>query len=183
MISNEHILAIGCTGMLQQTIVQLLKDGNRISIVGRNESKLEYFIDEFPQFLDQIQIIKSDYSDEENIETILRYSSIQFGQIDCCICWMHSHAINSKTVLFNELKFQNKNIKIYEILGSAAANPANHLKDAKPYIKRIILGFVLENGNSRWLNNSEISDGCYSAIQSNLNLNIIGVVEPWEKRP
>ena len=47
----------------------------------------------------------------------------------------------------------------------------------------VVLGFVVENGGSRWLTNDEISSGVFAAIQSGAPLSIIGTVKPWTARP
>lgn len=48
----------------------------------------------------------------------------------------------------------------------------------------VILGFVLlPGGQSRWLTNSEISQGVLDAIAAEAKRHIVGTVEPWSRRP
>ncbi len=49
--------------------------------------------------------------------------------------------------------------------------------------RKIILGFILEDDKSRWLNNAEISNGLIDAITLEKDAYVVGTVEPWEKRP
>ncbi|WP_244527775.1 hypothetical protein [Virgibacillus chiguensis] len=48
---------------------------------------------------------------------------------------------------------------------------------------QIRLGFVIEEDQSRWLTNKEISDGVIKAIKNKNRITTIGQLEPWEKRP
>ncbi|MEM5592401.1 hypothetical protein AAHH67_13015 [Niallia circulans] len=41
----------------------------------------------------------------------------------------------------------------------------------------------MENSVSRWLTHKEISAGVIDAIKNNWKRKVVGVVEPWEKRP
>ncbi|MBK7159886.1 MAG: hypothetical protein IPH77_15465 [Ignavibacteria bacterium] len=49
--------------------------------------------------------------------------------------------------------------------------------------KKILLGFVIEDEKSRWLTNTEISNGVIDALKKDEDTFIVGKVEPWEKRP
>jgi len=56
--------------------------------------------------------------------------------------------------------------------------------DALPIdYQAVVLGFVVDNGASRWLNNDEISAGVLSAIDSEKPVAIVGTVEPWSAKP
>ena len=47
----------------------------------------------------------------------------------------------------------------------------------------VVLGFVVEDGKSRWLTNAEISDGILAAIASGAPFTIVGTVELWSAKP
>jgi hypothetical protein len=47
----------------------------------------------------------------------------------------------------------------------------------------VVLGFVVENGKSRWLGGDEISSGVLAAIQSGEPLKVVGTLEPWGAKP
>ncbi len=51
------------------------------------------------------------------------------------------------------------------------------------YYRQVQLGFVIENGHSRWLTHKEISHGIIDCIQKDTLLYVVGTVEPWEFRP
>jgi hypothetical protein len=49
--------------------------------------------------------------------------------------------------------------------------------------RSILLGFVLEADGSRWLSNKEIGEGVIKSIEEDIKDMVIGIMEPWEKRP
>ena len=51
------------------------------------------------------------------------------------------------------------------------------------HYRRVILGFVVEGGKSRWLTHEEISGGVIEAVQKDAERYIVGTVEPWSMRP
>jgi len=79
------------------------------------------------------------------------------------------------------------------VLGSAASDPSRpDLLDqiratfgeiAGCRLHLILLGFVVEDGGSRWLTNDEISAGAIAAMTSNSPETTIGVTRPWDARP
>lgn len=166
--------------MLQQTIVNLIKDDYKITVVGRNEERLSYFNKIQNKFQNQVTLWKLDYSNWEDLKTKIENSNTQF---DYCVCWMHNYANDVKRSLFKYLYERNASISIFEILGSSAANPSINLERTFPKTKKVFLGFKLEHQQSRWLTNAEISKGVYDAFLLNENLFTVGVTEPWDKRP
>jgi hypothetical protein len=50
-------------------------------------------------------------------------------------------------------------------------------------LRLAVLGFVVENGQSRWLTDAEISDGVGRALESDDPVTIVGTVTPWSARP
>jgi hypothetical protein len=69
--------------------------------------------------------------------------------------------------------------RYFHVRGSAVADPSRTRSEAEEqfahyptlHYLQVILGFVLENGRSRWLTDVEISQGVVTAI------------EPWSSRP
>lgn len=119
-------------------------------------------------------------------------SSIQnYGPIENAVSWIHSHAENAHEVIGKILNSQNIKSDYFHILGSSYYNPDRLSSETEEFFsaygnisyKKIILGFKIENGISRWLTDEEISKGVYQAVISGENEFKIGVTEPWDKRP
>jgi hypothetical protein len=54
---------------------------------------------------------------------------------------------------------------------------------ASPKLRLAVLGFVVDNSQSRWLTNDEISTGVGRAMNSEDPVTIVGTVTPWSARP
>ncbi|WCH45748.1 short-chain dehydrogenase [Lysinibacillus sp. OF-1] len=95
------------------------------------------------------------------------------------IAWIHSYAETVLESIASE-------ISGIWILGSSAN--LNEIKDKIhlleiTHYRQVQLGFIMENGQSRWLTHKEISQGVIDAIQYDRSINIVGTLQPWEQRP
>jgi len=105
------------------------------------------------------------------------------------LVWLHKDALIPKVAL--AISTDKTACSFYHVRESAAADPAQQNGDIlaghqlpKSFsYHQIILGFHIENGVSRWLANSEISNGVGLAIENSIPDSIIGTVRPWSLRP
>lgn len=188
-VSFKHILIVGGTGMLVGAVNSLIEKNCKISITGRNKAKLDSFIKNNPESAQNINLINSDYTDTQNFLSAIQKSEDKFGIVDTAILWVHSDGTNTLIKLIEYLVSRNRNVVIYHIKGSASYKPdaikipgIENLKDEIDY-REVYLGFMNENGNSRWLTDKEVSDGVIYAFENNLKNHTIGITEPWELHP
>jgi len=183
----QRVLFIGGTGMLQKACSHLIENKFKLTIVGRNENRLQYFKDNYP--LAEIQLYKVDYTNENSFLTIIQKDVIENGNYSTVVCWMHSSGTTALEKLITLLNKSSTAVKFYHILGSYdSRKPADnsilkHIDTKRIDYRKIVLGFVHENGRSRWLSHQEISEGTTAAIESNSKAFVIGQVEPWHLRP
>ncbi len=86
---------------------------------------------------------------------------------------------------------QNIKCKFFHVLGSANIQPDGRNKKFEDSIlkyeniiyRKIILGFVIEDNTSRWLTNTEISNGVIDGFVKDKETFTIGTTRPWEKKP
>ena len=185
-----HILITGGTGMLSGAVTKFLSEYKSVSVIARHESGFQYILSEtnFPERLNPILL---DYSCTDIVSEKIISSIQNFGYIEKAVSWIHSHAERAHEVICNLLSSQNISSDYFQILGSAYSNPERSISDSEkiftPYenisYKKILLGFKIENGISRWLTEEEISDGVYKAVNSGEYEFKIGLTKPWEKRP
>lgn len=75
-------------------------------------------------------------------------------------------------------------VQLYEVKGSHASREGFQLESInKLKWNRVILGFRMEKGRSRWLTDKENSEGVMNAVKKGKELYITGDVEPWGQRP
>ncbi len=174
----KNVLIIGGTGMLFQASAYLAENSEQLMLISRKLPKQRLHSSKIVAFE------SVDYYDESKfrdaVKTIIRSS----GKITHVLCWMHSDALPPlKTLL--ELAAGSV---FWHVKGSSSYNPAKTddvtsvMKNSVDY-REIILGFKMENGMSRWLTNEEISSGVIDAIKSGVKREVIGLTEPWNRKP
>ncbi len=173
-----HALVVGGSGMLSGLCRALGAQAGRVSVLARNERRIR-------SIAPDIEPIVCDY----NNGTALAEALMQIAPPDLLIAWIHGRAPAARRALAQSVAAEGRFI---QVLGSAHGDPSHpeRLKemaqaaDGLPIdYSAIVLGFVVEGGRSRWLNNDEISSGVFAAIESGAPLSIIGTVEPWSAHP
>ena len=179
----KRILIIGGTGMLRGATDYFISNNFHVSVVGRNMQKLSYFTKEHPD-LKTIDLINEDYCDTDKFIAAVNRNIEQHGIYDIIISWIHSSATNSLLQLIDLISKYNSNTVFYHIKSSQSLDSAKSYDfNSKLVYREIFLGFKIDNNLSRWLTDSEISEGTIEAVRSNKSKFIVGQIEPKELRP
>ncbi len=180
-----HALVVGGTGMLKGVPLYFAQHGYTVSVIARNQNKFEELI--FSKGIHGfINPVKADYNDYEKLGKKLQNAISIYGPIETAVCWIHSTAPEAPFVITEILNNQNSKVKFYKVLGMPDVQPDGQNKKFEMSIagyeniiyKKIILGFVIEDGASRWLTNTEISNGVIDAIKNEDDEFIVGRIEP-----
>ncbi len=113
----------------------------------------------------------------------------QIGAPSLILAWLHNDLLGPEIARLVSSK--GDHCTFFQVRGSSGTeSPENIQKFAEQFkglpgvsFHQVILGFVKTSSSSRWLRNSEISQGVLRAIESGAPLSIVGVVEPWKDRP
>lgn len=178
----KHALVIGGTGMLKEATLWLTEQDYHVSVIARNSSKMKRLMMECNN-PDSITPILVDYKDSELFAAELRKLH---GKIDLVVAWIHSVAPEALGIITSTFASQRDTWQLYHVLGSSSNISEIKKKVQAPdncSYHQVQLGFILEGNASRWLTNEEISSGVIAAIESGRALHVVGVLEPWEKRP
>lgn len=177
----KHALVVGGTGMLSDVTVFLKNEGYYVSIIGRDSSKYERLADS-----SNTSFLSVDYHEDNRLLQKIQYTIAQHGPFHLIVAWIHSSAPKALGIILEEAAKTSKEFRLFHVLGSssniekvkeAAAVPINCL------YRQVQLGFILEGQSSRWLTNHEIASGVIQAIEEDKPIKVIGVLEPWGKRP
>ncbi|MEK5389281.1 short-chain dehydrogenase [Margalitia sp. FSL K6-0131] len=177
----KHALVVGGTGMLSDVTLFLKKEGYFVSVIGRDPSKYERISDS-----SHSTFLSVDYHDDMQLLNKIQHTIQQHGPIQLIVAWIHSSAPDALRIIFAEAAKTKVEFHLFHVLGSssnlekikeAASVPANCL------YHQVQLGFILEGNRARWLTNHEIASGVVAAIKEDHPIKVIGVLEPWEKRP
>jgi NADPH:quinone reductase-like Zn-dependent oxidoreductase len=173
-----NVLIVGGSGSLAGLARALCDNAERVCILARNEKRIR-------AVSDAVEPIVCDYNDGVALAEALSLVEAP----DLVVAWIHGRAPQARRAFAECLAAEGRFV---QVLGSAHADPAHPERlaemakavDALPIdYQAVVLGFVVEKGASRWLNNEEISSGVLSAIQSEQPVSIVGTVEPWSAKP
>jgi hypothetical protein len=168
-------LVIGGSGMLAGTSLWLAELSKEVYVSGRNILKLQKLVDKKRNIIPLIIDNKDQRNFKESLDKIK-------GRIDLVVAWIHSDAKDSLDVLIRDLAYRRGETKLYVINGIANGNQTVSPNENISY-NIIRLGFIMENENSRWLTDEEISNGVISAIRSGKSDYTVGETGPVEKIP
>lgn len=178
-----HALVIGGTGMLKRVSVWLCEQGFHVSIIGRDEGRLEN-VKRASITPENITCLPLDYYNDDDLKLSMKSTIDRNGPITLVVAWIHSSAKHALSLICKELEFSSEPYSLFHILGSKASRMTmQKIGGALCSYYRIILGFILEDTYARWLTHEEIADGVIKGIESKCTEWIVGRVEPWESRP
>lgn len=184
-----HTLVVGGTGMLRGVCLALAARGQAVSVVARSHAGLAGLMAEARGLPGGVYGCPADYGDENALALAIRSAIIARGGFSLAICWIHASAPRAMGVIAGCLEGRRVAVRLFEVSGSDAADPARAglaergEEHAGVLRRRIVLGFVMEPGGSRWLRNEEIVAGVVRATDADAPESVIGVVRPWEARP
>ncbi|MCB0728004.1 MAG: short-chain dehydrogenase [Ignavibacteria bacterium] len=185
-----HALIVGGTGMLAGVTDYFTQHGYTVSVIARNPAGLNKLIESKSEH-GFINPVKVDYTDYYSLEERLRSAIDNYGEIETAVCWIHSTAPEAPYIIADVLNDQSIKCKYFHVLGCEETDPEKTIPDIKFTFerfvnlkyKKIILGFVIDDESTRWLTNTEISNGVTDAIINERDSYIVGKVEPWDDHP
>ncbi|KGX84451.1 Rossmann-fold NAD(P)-binding domain-containing protein [Pontibacillus marinus] len=173
---SKHILIIGGSGMLKELALTLNKEGNEVTVVARNKSKLKSLHDQAPQ-PELLNTYSSDYTVEDTfIEDILHI--LKQKPVSKVVAWFHKEGYATLQKMCDEVGQKQENWELVHVKGSRAARPSENFipstNNTCSY-QEVILGYV--RAEQRWLTHHEISRGVYNAMKQNHQTYIVGQVD------
>jgi hypothetical protein len=173
-----HALVVGGSGMLAGLCRSLGEHSDLVSVLARNEKRIR-------AIGPQIEPVVCDYNNGVSLAEILSDIALP----DITVAWIRGRAPHARRALAEHVRPEGRFV---QVLGSAHADRAHpeRLKEAEHAVdglpidyQAVVLGFVVEEGKSRWLTNEEISAGVLAAIESGAPFHVVGTVEPWSAKP
>jgi len=179
---RKHALVIGGTGMLSEVSLWIAGEGFHVSVVGRDAERMQ----RLTARSEHISPVLVDYKNEIHFAAGLERAVEENGPVELVVAWIHSDAPQALEQVISTVGDQSGEWSLYHVLGSRA-----NLREVKGSVSipagcsyyQIQLGFVLEDGGSRWLRNDEIAIGVIEAVAGRCEVSVVGVLESWEWRP
>jgi len=179
-------LLIGTTGMLSDAARHMVQTApGAIAVVSRRADAFSFS----DAALDSRTTCHSvNWKDQSAFLTTLDDIASAHGPFTQALVWMHGRDDPLRAHVTHHMA---ENGVLVEVLGSAASRPGAfgdirvRQMQAQPHIRyrQVLLGFVHDDGKSRWLTHEEICAGAVAAATSDEAVTIAGQVDPWELRP
>lgn len=175
---------IGGTGMLEGVCQWLVEEGYHVYVVHRKPESFKS-MQEKSKKPNQLHSLTVDYHDTQALKGKVREVIDQHGGCpDLIVSWIHNSAPLALSTILKEVETRIEPWKLIHVQGSSSffVKENTTVPEACEY-RRVYLGFVLEDGSSRWLTHDEISNGVIKVIKRNIPEAIIGTLKPWSMRP
>lgn len=175
--------------MLKDASIALASSTNILSSAARTKSSLKALDTALSHFEGTHHLLQLNWDDRGNFLDSLSTHIKNVGIPSLVVAWLHEDSLGPE--LAKLCISPNNHCDFFQVRGSSAADPSTETShfanqfDSLPGVSfhQVILGFMKTSSGSRWLRNSEISQGVLDAINTGDTLSIVGTVEPWEERP
>lgn len=160
------------------------------TLVARTASSLGTLADRISRTGAQPQSLQLDWTDPLAFLSRIEAHAQKHGWPDLVLAWLHSDSLAPD--LATTLCRSNGLCRFIHVRSSGAQDPARDEDQvlsrfkAMPRVayQQVILGFVVNQGRSRWLTHAEISQSAIRAINNpGHSQTIAGVISPWSMRP
>jgi NAD(P)-dependent dehydrogenase (short-subunit alcohol dehydrogenase family) len=153
--------------MLRWACVGLAAQGARVTVIARNPGRLEALAESAVGLPGRIVPLSCDYRDPAALTSAIHWAIRDLGRPDPTIAWMRSESDESLHAAARALDGGSSPARFVHVLPSAARSPVlrRRLRDqfaTYPQLRyrQVVLGFTTDEGISRWLTDTEISEGC-----------------------
>ncbi|QDG51136.1 hypothetical protein FIV42_10430 [Persicimonas caeni] len=184
MTPPNHLLIIGGTGMLAAASKHLVELAHRATLVARGRDGLERIAQS-----GEARTLAVDYHHTDTLINELRAARREHGPFDLVLLWIHSTAEPTFDAVVDLLGEQVEACRVFDVRGSASTDPTSEVDRRREYAnervdyRRVVLGYVHEQGVSRWLTHDEICTGVLQAIANGAEEWVVGKVRPRGARP
>lgn len=191
-----HALVIGGSGMLRRVCTRLASGGLHVTVIARDRARLDALALEASAMPGRVGPLSCDYRTPEDLTAAIDGAIRELGRPDPTIAWLRDEAGESlhaaaRAVDTAPMPDGSRGVsRFVHVLPSTARSPVvrKRFRDefaAYPWLRyrQVVLGFILDDGVSRWLTDTEISDGVLRSIESRNDEFIVGRIHPWSERP
>lgn len=187
MLPTDHLLLIGTTGMLHQASLALSSRAHHTTALARTTQSLERLADKTPGHI-ALTTYAVDWTDPDAMRAALIEAMTAHGAFTQMLLWVHRDGLTTKKILADILATTSTPCAIFDVLGSAHADPRaqpSHpgaglraLNDERVRYHAVILGAKrTEDGSRRWLTHDEICRGTLEAVTSGAAETIVGTLD------
>ncbi len=180
-------LVVGGSGMLATLSTRLATDGGMtVGVIARTRDSLERMGSVSPGKVGRLIPMALDYHDLTRLRHWVAHFQLMEGPLDLVVAWIHEPVEPVLSAIISEVEaYRHMPWHLVEVVGSrGGVQPGSPVPRGTWCLsQRVVLGFMVESGFSRWLSHEEISQGVFEAIQSGQLQSMVGTLEPWDEHP
>lgn len=177
-----HVLVVGGTGMLKDVSLFLAQHENTVSVVARNQERLDTLTEEAKELKGRINPLRIDYRNINDFQSKIETSIKKYGPIILVVNWMESSALESSDLIAELLNVTSPICRYFQVLSTSGEQLAEERYFVNPYgdlarilYRTVTLGYKVEDGGlSRLLNPQEVCDGVIDAIRNDRRNAVVG---------
>jgi hypothetical protein len=182
--------------MLRWACTTLASRGAEVTVVARDPRRLHALATEAAGMPGRIAPVSCDYGDPQRLRSALEAAVRERGRPDPTIAWMRDDALeglHAAARVLHEARVEEPKAgpcRLVHVLPSAARSPVVRKRYRDEFgrygairYRQVVLGYVIDEGISRWLTDTEISDGVLRSLELPASEFVVGRVHPWSRSP
>lgn len=163
--------------MLKDVCHHLAKNGWSVSVIARHQETLDALLREVSEYSGKIIPLVLDWNDLGALEHALLETIAANGPITLSVVWIHSSAPAAPLVVAKFVEGDYYHVRPSSVLESSYRDPVDVAAlsaASKIRYHQVILGSIVEDGQTRWLTNHEIAVGVIEALEEKPTRFVVG---------
>lgn len=185
----EHFLLIDNTGQLTAACHRFATKVKRVSIICRDKDAVSTIEATAKANGQAVTAVHARVNDESDLRKAIEQALGLNGPADVTIAALGDAPPASATVIAQTLRDLAVFTEYFDVTNAGDPADLSHQREGRlrsfenVWYRRITIGFIVDNGSSRWPNEDEVTSGIVRAVEERSDKFIIGQTEPQEKRP
>jgi hypothetical protein len=166
----EHHLIVDDTGQLKGTAVKLAAQVGRVSFISSNRKALDEALEKAGQNKRTITTFHVDLTNQGELRSTLERCIGENGPADVTVAAIGSLSPDTATVMAQAYRSLAVFTEFFDVISPGDDLAIAHQREGRlrsfenVWYRKIEVGFVMENGSSRWPNEGELTEGIVNAI-------------------
>lgn len=171
--------------MLRDVSLFLAQHENTVSVVGRNQERLDQLVKDAAGMKGRVNPLRMDYRDINDVKSQIEAAIEKFGPVILVVNWMEPDALDASDSIAELLEATSPICRYFQVLTAGPDALADDRYFTNPYqnhnrilYRTVSLGHQLEKGGlSRLSNPKEVCEGIIDAIRNDRRNAVIGTTE------
>lgn len=185
----EHYVFVDATGQLTETCLHFADKVRRVSIVSGNEDLLHDLQVQASKKNVVISAHQANIADSHQLRHAIELLVSDNGPADVTVAALGTVGSEVAVVIAQTLRDLAVFTEFFDVSGPAEDPLHAYQREGRlrtfenVRYRKIEIGFMVDNGNSRWPSAEEVTTGIINAVEQRTSKSLIGQLEPADLRP